>query len=536
MSTLSAERALVLPILTRQGVRDSRIRTAAFAYLFAIYSWVQPYGFRHAYPTEQDRIAFAASFGNNIGLRLLYGQPHDITTVTGYTAWRVGGVLAIAAGLFGVLAAVRALRTEEESGRNELILAGVVDRRVLFSSAVAAITLGIGLLWAAEFLGFVVGGLPVAGAAYLALATVTVAAVFAGVGGIASQVASTRRGALGLGGAIFALSFLFRVLADTVHSLGWLRWATPLGWAELLRPFANPQPLVLILPVLVGAALLFAAYRLSTSRDIGTGMVPRRDVAEPNTRLLSSSWSQALRSQLGGLLTWFGTVAVFMFILGVVSHGISTGDVPENLQEQLEKLGAGSITTPTGYMAFLFLFVVLAVCVFSCTLVGAARQEELGQQLETLLARPISRYRWLGGRLLLGAFAVVVISLLAGLGAWAGARTTGVQITLPSMLEAGINAVPSAALFLGLAGLLYAVVPRSSTGIAYGLVVVAFLWQIVGSLLTPPRWVLDITPFAHVGLVPTEPFRATAAAVLLALGLVAAVGALWAFRRRDLTG
>lgn len=535
MSTLSADPALVLPVLARQGLRDSRTRTAAFAYLFAIYSWVQPYGFRHAYPTEQDRIAFAASFVNNVGLRLLYGRPHDITTVSGYTAWRVGGVLAIAAGMFGVLAAVRALRAEEESGRTELILAGVVDRRVLFASAVAAITLGIGVLWAAEFLGFVVGGLPAAGAAYLALATVTVAAVFAGVGGIASQVASTRRGALGLGGAIFALFFLFRILADTLASLDWLRWATPLGWAELLRPFADPQPEVLLLPVVVGAALLVAAYRLSTSRDIGTGMLPTRDLADPDIRLLSSSWTQALRSQLAALLTWTGTVAVFTFLLGVVSHGLSSGDVPQNLQDQLEKLGAGSIITPTGYLALIFLFVVLAVCVFACTLIGATRQEEIGQQLETLLAHPTSRYRWLGGRLLLGVAAIVVISIVAGLGAWAGARTTGVHIALPSMLEAGVNAVPSAVLFLGLAGLAYATLPRASTAIAYGLVVIAFLWQLVGSLLSPPRWVLDITPFAHVGLVPTEPFRATAAGVLLALGVVAGSGALWAFRRRDTT-
>jgi ABC-2 type transport system permease protein len=42
--------------------------------------------------------------------------------VSGYTAWRVGGTLAIAAAAFGVLAAVRALRAEEDIGRMELVL------------------------------------------------------------------------------------------------------------------------------------------------------------------------------------------------------------------------------------------------------------------------------------------------------------------------------------------------------------------------------------------------------------------------------
>ncbi len=79
------------------------------------------------------------------------------------------------------------------------------------------------------------------------------------------------------------------------------------------------------------------------------------------------------------------------------------------------------------------------------------------------------------------------------------------------MLEAGANCLPVALLFLGVAALAYAVAPRASGGIAYGLVTVAFLWQLVGSLLGAPRWLVELTPFAHVGLVPAQPFRAGAA-------------------------
>jgi ABC-2 type transport system permease protein len=103
--------------LARQLFRDARIRTIAFAYLFAAYSFIQPVGYRHAYPTPSDRLGFARSFAENRGLRLLYGEPHDVLTTSGYAAWRVGGVLAIAAAAFGLLAAVRALRTEEDAGR-----------------------------------------------------------------------------------------------------------------------------------------------------------------------------------------------------------------------------------------------------------------------------------------------------------------------------------------------------------------------------------------------------------------------------------
>ena len=104
------------------------------------------------------------------------------------------------------------------------------------------------------------------------------------------------------------------------------------------------------------------------------------------------------------------------------------------------------------------------------------------------------------------------------------------------MLEAGANALPAALLFLGVAALAYAVVPRAGAAVAYGLVTVTFLWQLVGSLLGAPSWLVELTPFAHVGLVPAQSFRAGAAALMLAIGAAAALAAIGAFRRRDLVG
>ena len=531
MPAASPARALV-----GRAFRDARVRTVVFAYVFAAYSYVQPAGYRHAYPTAAGRRAFADSFAGNKGLRLFYGEPHDVVTVSGYTAWRVGGTLAIAAAIFGLLAAVRALRTEEDTGRLELVLAGVVGRRTVSLSALAAIAAGVLMLWTAELAGFLVGGLPAGGSAYLAFATASVVPVCVGIGAVASQLAPTRRIALELGGAAVGLLFLLRVVADTAGGAGWLRWATPLGWAEELRPFAGARPLVLLLPVAATVLLLAAAARIAAGRDVGTGVLPARDTAEPRLRLLSSPAAQALRTESGSLIVWTGGVAAFAYILGVVSNSISYADVSKSVQKEIAKLGSGSIVTPTGYLAFVFIFFVLAVSLFACAQVGAARQEEAEQQLETLLALPVGRSDWLGGRLLLAAAAGAAISFVAGLCTWAGAAAGGAHISLPRTLEAGGNCLPVALLFLGIAALAYAVVPRASAGIAYGLVALAFLWQLVGSLLGAPGWLVGVTPFAHVGLVPAQPFRAGAAALMLAIGAAAALGAVRVFRRRDLLG
>jgi ABC-2 type transport system permease protein len=522
--------------LARRSFRDARVRTIAFGYLFAIYAYIQPVGYRHAYPTPSDRLAFAHSFASNDALRLFYGYPYSPLTVSGYSAWRVGGTLAIIAAAFGVLATVRALRSEEDSGRMELILAGAVGRRTAYLSAMAAIGVGAVILWLAESAGFIAGGLSVGGSAYLALATVSVVPVYVGVGALASQLAPTRRIALELGSAIVGLSVLLRVIADTSSGAAWLRWATPLGWAEELRPFAGAHPLVLVLPTAASALLLVLAARMGAVRDIGTGVLPARDTAAPRLRLLSSPSAQALRAERGSLIVWTSSVGAFAFILGMVSTSISSAGISKSVQREIAKLGSGSIETPTGYLAFVFIFFILAVSLFACAQIGAARHEEADQRLETLLSLPVSRRGWLGGRLLLATCGAITISVVAGLFTWAGAASQGVSISLPRMLEAGANCLPVALLFLGIAALAYAILPRAAAGIAYGLVTVTFLWQLTGSVLGAPKWLVELTPFAHVGLVPVQPFRPAAAAIMLVIAVGSALAATWVFQRRDLTG
>jgi len=519
--------------LVSRAVRDSRTLTVVFTYLFLVYSFVQPVGYRRIYTTQASREDFARSFGENSGLRLLYGEPHNVATVDGYTAWRVGGVLAIAAAAFGVLMAVRALRGEEDAGRTELTLAGIVSRRTAYLSALAAIGIATVILWAAEFAGFALGQLPVAGSAYLALATISVIPVFAGIGAVASQLAPSRRIAAEIAGGAVGLFFLLRVVADTVSAAGWLRWATPLGWAEEMRPFADARPVVLLLPVVASVLLLWLAARLGATRDIGSGLLPERRGGS-GMALLSSPVAQALRSQRDSLIAWAGSFGVFAFILGTVASSVSSNGIPAGVNRQVAKLGVGSLTTPAGYLALIFFVYVLGVSLFACAQVGAARREEADQQLETLLALPVGRIGWLTGRLLLGAVTAALICLLIGLCTWAGAAAGGTSVQAGQMLEAGLNCLPAALLFLGVAALAYAVVPRASAAIAYGLLVLTFLWQAVGALVGAPGWLTGLTPFAHIGLVPTQPFQAAGAAVMIGIGVAAAGVGLAVFRRRDL--
>ena len=77
-------------------------------------------------------------------------------------------------------------------------------------------------------------------------------------------------------------------------------------------------------------------------------------------------------------------------------------------------------------------------------------------------------------------------------------------------------------------------VPRSASAIAYGLLIAAFLWQLFGALLGAPTWLVDVSPFVHLGLAPARAFRPGSAAVIALIGVAGAALACGLFARRDL--
>ena len=519
----------------RRAFADGRVRTLSFAALFAFMAYVNVSGYDHSFPTMQDRLEFIRSFGNDASVRLFYGQPYDLLQAGGYVAWRVGGFGAIVAGAWGILAAVRALRTEEDAGRWELLLAGAVRRRDAHLAVLAAIAGGAVVLWLGLWLGLVAGGLAAGGSAYLAVAAIAPALVFAGVGALASQVAPTRRLALELGMVALAIAFLLRVIADTSSGAGWVRWTTPLGWAEAARPFADPRPLVLLLPLAASALLLALAGAIALRRDVGSGLLETRDRRAPRLALLGSPTAQALRLERGSLIGWLVGVGAFAAIVGVLSTSFQGVRLSKSIRQELARFGA-DILTPSGILGFYFLFFVLAISLFACAQIVAARHEEAGQRLETLLALPAGRRRWLLGRLALALGGSVALALAAAVLAWAGARSQGAGVSLPDMLGAGGKCLPTALLFLALSTLAFAVWPRATSGIAYGLVSLAFVWQLFGAALGVPAWLLGVSPFHHVALVPAQPFKGLAAAIMVALAAAAYAAAFAVFARRDLTG
>ncbi len=518
-----------------QRFAAGRVRDLLFGLFFLVYAAGQTSAYRGTYATTQERLNFARDFGDNKAVRLFYGVPHDLLTSGGYAAWRVGGIAAIFAAAWGLLSAVKSMRAEEDSGHEELVLAEAVGRRTSFGASIAAGLVGAAILWAGMWLGLVAAKLPAGESALLALGTAGAGVIFLGVGTIVSQLASTRRLALELGAAALGLAFVLRVTADTSDQLDWLRWLTPLGWAEELRPFTGSRPAVLLLMLAGAVALIYAARWIALRRDIGVGLLQTSDTKEPDRRLLSSPLAQALRDERGRLAAWIIGSGLFAVLIGVLADSVTSTE-SASLNRQLAKLGVSSVSTASGYIAFTFLFFILLVCLFCASQLAAARHEEADERLDTLLAQPVARGRWLAGRLLLAMAGAAGLAVALGVLTWAGAASQGADVSFGDMVGAGANCLPIALLFLGLGALAFAAWPRATSAAAYGLVLLAFVWELFGSLLDLPAWAVDLSPFHQVALVPAESFKATAALIMLAIAGLAMVAAVRVFERRDLVG
>ena len=519
--------------LARATLRETRVRDSAFAAFFAAVAYVVAASYDSVFPTVSDRLAFARTFGSNEVVRLFVGKPYDLLTSGGYTAWRFGGFAAIVAASWGAVASVRALRGAEDRGTVELVLAQPVARREVFAAFLVALGAGCALLWAASVLGLVAAGLPLGGSAFLALATVSPALPLAATGAIASQTAANRRIAAELTAAVVAGSTLLRAVADTVSATGWLRWLTPLGWAEEARAFAGARPGPLVLSLAASCGGLALAWLLWRARDVGQGAIRGSEEARARTFLLRSSARYAVREHSGSLAVWAAGTALFGVVLGMVAASFDAQALSEGLRRRLAEIAGTSLDSPEGAVSYYFLTLALALAIFACQQIGAIRREETEGRLATVLALPIARTRWFAERLALAALASAGLAVLFGACIWVGVEVRAGGVGLGEALAGAVNTLPVAFLFLALAALLVAVAPRIASGASYGFVLAAFTVQLLAALADVPKWVADLSPFAHLALVPAQPFATTESAVLLACASGLALVALAGFRRRD---
>jgi len=525
-------------VVARQTTRKAVRSGVLWGYVFGLYLATQALAYASSYKTAAQRAGLAKEFGSNAGVSALVGPAHDIQTVAGFTVWKCLAVLAVVGAVWGLLTGTRLLRGEEDAGRWELLLAGQTTRRAAAAQALAGLGCGLAALWAVTAVITVVVGrsskvdISPAGALFLAVAVVAGAAMFLALGALTSQLAPTRRQASAYASAVLGASYALRMVADSGTGLGWLRWASPLGWIEELQPLTSPHPLPL-LPIggLVAVLALFTV-RLAGGRDLGASTFPDRARSAPHTRLMFGAPGLDIRLARSGLAGWGVGIAAYGLVLGLVAKSAGSAiAASSSLTRAFSRLGA---VGAEAYLGVAFLLMGVMVAFVAAGQIGATRGEEAEGRLDNLLVRPVSRPSWLAWRLLVATLVVFAGGLIAGLFTWLGAASQHSGVSFAHVFDAGLNVVPPAACVLGAGTLVLGVWPRAATVATYGLVVWSFLVELVGGIVGLNHWVLDTSVFHQMTAAPAVSPDWTSGGTLLAIGAFAALAGGVAFGTRDL--
>ena len=496
--------------------------------------------YRSTFPTEASRANLVRSFQGNPAFEAIFGQTRHLDTVAGYTAYKTLFTMIILGAVWGLLRATAFLRGEEDAGRYELLLAGPTTRGRAAGEVVAGLGVGLVALWVPTAVFAVAGGrsagagIGTGAALFFATAAVAGAAMFLAVGVLASQLASTRHDANLLGAAILAGAYLIRMAADSDPRIGGLRWASPIGWIEELRPLTGSHWPAFVPIAALTAGALGAALALAARRDVGAGALGERPPRPPRLGLLGGPGGLSLRLALPSLAAWWGALVATGLVLGLVtqSAGESLQGSP-TLERVIGRLGATHAGAAT-YLGFVFLTAAALIAVAVAGQIAALRAEEASGHLDHLLVRPLARGRWLAVRLAVAAGLAAGAGVLTGVAAWAGAATQHAAVGFGDLVEAGLNVVPPALFVLGAGALAFGLRPRLAAGVTYGIVAWSFLVETVASVAHAGQWLRDTSPFLHIAPAPAADPDWTAAAVLTGLGLVAAAAGLAAFHRRDI--
>jgi ABC-2 type transport system permease protein len=509
--------------------------------VFGVYVVASDLGFATTYPTVAQRTKLAVSLANP-GIAALLGPARHIDTVAGFTSWRTMAVLTVVGAIWGLFLATRLLRGEEDAGRWELYLSGPTTRARAAVQALVGLGSGLAALWTVTAVLTVASaaspkvGFSVSASLYFATCLVAGAAMFIAIGALAAQVAANRRQASGVGAALLGGAFLVRMVADSTSGLAWLRWASPLGWTENLRPLVGSKPAALVPIVALTAGSAAAAVVLAARRDLGASMLPSHDERPPHRALLGGPTRLAVRLTRPLAVAWMAGMALGGLVIGLVARAASTALTSSPTIEQALRRIGGHGTGPAAYIGIAFSTTAALIAFVAAGQVHATRVEESSGHLDHLLVRPVSRSRWLIGRASVTVALLVALGLVTGMSGWLGVAVQGGGVGLSQMVPAGFNLVPPAITVLGIGLLIYGLRPRLASAAAYAVVGWSFLVQLIATFVTHNQLLMDTSVLSHIAPAPAANPNWTSAAVLVLIGVAAGGVGVIGLRRRDLAG
>ncbi|CAN5246357.1 ABC transporter membrane-spanning protein [soil metagenome] len=509
-------------LLLRLGLRRDRVMIAVWLVLLTAMAYASAATTPTLFDSEESRVLLATSLNSQTAVVALYGPILDVTSVGEIAMAKMTVLYALAPAILMVILVRRHTRTEEESGRAELVGAGVIGRGSPLAAAVGqalAVSAMLGLLVSTAD---ILGGLPVLGSIWFGLAWVGTGAVATGVAAVAVQLSPSSRTCASIAAAVLGVCYLVRAVGDA-SGWTWLSWVSPLGWNTQLSAWQDPRAWVVALYAGLSVALLNVAWVLRSRRDLGSGIIAPRP--GPTGSSIASPLGLMARTQRTSLALWSVSVAGVAVLFGVISPGLDDMMRRAGGVEILDRLGGAMIAAVLSVVA-------IVISSYSIIVVNQVAADETSDRAELVLSTAASRRSWFLATVATAGLGGVWLLSLTGIGLWVGYGLAGGQSAWRA-LPAALTWIPVVWTVAGVGLVGYGL--RASWAVfgwvALGL---SMLVTLVGELAAFPGWVVNLSPYSLIARYPVEEVD-----WVVEIALVAVTGALVAaawlrFRSRDI--
>jgi ABC-2 type transport system permease protein len=490
----------------------------------------QSAGSQSIYDTPEDLAKLQETMGGNAAVVAMSGPKELLATIGGEVVFEIFSYVAIVVALMNLFLVARHTRTDEETGRAELIRSAQVGRRAPLAAALGLAGLANLAVAVVVFAAAAGTGLPAGGSVLFGLAVAGVGLTFAAVTAVAAQVFENHRAVYGAVAAVLGASWVLRAAGDAGN--GALSWLSPIGWGQQTLPYAGDRWWPLLLYLAATAVLVAVAVALLDRRDFAAGLRPPRPGRARASRALGSPLGLAWRLQRGSVIGW----AIGLFLLGAAygSFADSFDDFVADYPELAQYLG-GTANVVNAGLAVTMLVCVLLAAAFGVASALRARVEETSGRAEPVLATATSRSAWLGSHLSVALAGGVVVLVAAGFGE---GLAYGLSISdagqIPRLIGVALVYLPAVWLVIAVAVVGFGWLPRLAAVVAWTAVGYCAVVALFGDSFDLPAWFQQASPFAHT---PEAPLEGVTAAPLLTIGAIVVLllaAGLAGFRRRDL--
>ncbi|MGX8702220.1 ABC transporter permease [Caproiciproducens sp.] len=464
--------------------------------------------------------------------------PGMSSNIAGVVVWRSTGQIAIILGIAMMLTVIRHTRSEEEAGRSEMLRAYVTGRYASLTAALSITgvsSLMAGLLVAIYFISLG----QAAGSSLLYGATIAlIGYVHAGIGALVAQLSKGTDKARGLALA-FAGAEIFFLLVNNGQG-AYSGWAllSPMAWHRLTQPFYTDRVWTLILMVILVAIPVVSAYVLSARRDLGEGVLPERSGRDQAAAGFSSPLALAWRLQKSSAI---GVLVGMVLIGGAVGGMAQSVSETEGIGDLLGGLGGVNWMAEVGNRnAFISIFIyilTMAVAVYAMMSTLRLQKEEFDYHAEMILAKPVSRIKWMFSYLLVSILCVTGIMLALGFSAGIvfGATSSNFGQSFQTIFVMCLTKIPVVWTMVGISALLYGILPRMATIFSlfiWGVfTAIEFLWE--GQIVS---WsAMQFVPYAYAHYtIPVDRLPILPLIVLVLLAFVLQALGLLGFKKRSI--